>query len=64
MGYVSVTGSVPFNIPVTGEDLTMTVLSSSNCESDHDRLATKGKGLLPSSETIKPFDMSSRCSVC
>ncbi|CAH8357694.1 unnamed protein product [Eruca vesicaria subsp. sativa] len=37
---------------VSGEDLTMTVLSSSNCVSD-DRL--------PSSEIIKPFNMS-RCS--
>ncbi|WZZ42338.1 hypothetical protein YC2023_038597 [Brassica napus] len=37
----------------------MTVLSSSNCEN---RLATEGKGLLPTSETIKPFNMSSRCS--
>ncbi|CAN7023988.1 hypothetical protein IGI04_024039 [Brassica rapa subsp. trilocularis] len=49
--------------PVAGEDLTMTVFSSSNCESD-DRLATvaaEGTGLLPSSETIKPFNMS-RCS--
>ncbi|KAF8089303.1 hypothetical protein N665_0510s0016 [Sinapis alba] len=48
---------------VTGEDLTMTVFSSSNCESD-DRLAmvaTEGTGLLPSSETIKPFNIS-RCS--
>ncbi|KAH0891240.1 hypothetical protein HID58_053669, partial [Brassica napus] len=27
-----------------------------------DRLATEGKGLLPTSETIKPFNMSSRCS--
>ncbi|CAF1707014.1 hypothetical protein Bca4012_005432 [Brassica carinata] len=49
--------------PVAGEDLTMTVSSSSNCESD-DRLATvaaEGTGLLASSETIKPFNMS-RCS--
>ncbi|CAG7871670.1 unnamed protein product [Brassica rapa] len=49
--------------PVAGEDLTMTVFSSSICESD-DRLATvaaEGTGLLPSSETIKPFNMS-RCS--
>ena len=49
--------------PVAGEDLTMTVFSSSNCESD-DRLATvaaEGTGLLASSETIKPFNMS-RCS--
>ncbi|CAH8318383.1 unnamed protein product [Eruca vesicaria subsp. sativa] len=37
---------------VTGEDLTMTVLSSSKCVSD-DRL--------PSYETINPFNMS-RCS--
>lgn len=49
--------------PVAGEDLTMTLFSSSNCESD-DRLATvaaEGTGLLASSETIKPFNMS-RCS--
>ncbi|CAN6821855.1 unnamed protein product [Brassica oleracea] len=49
--------------PVAGEDLTMTIFSSSNCESD-DRLATvaaEGTGLLASSETIKPFNMS-RCS--
>lgn len=48
---------------VTGEDLTMTVFSSSNCGSD-DRLAmvgAEGTGLLPSTETIKPFNMS-RCS--
>ncbi|CDY14541.1 BnaC03g49180D [Brassica napus] len=38
--------------PVAGEDLTMTVSSSSNCERT---------GLLASSETIKPFNMS-RCS--
>ncbi|KAF3512852.1 hypothetical protein F2Q69_00004750 [Brassica cretica] len=49
--------------PVAGEDLTMTVFSNSNCESDN-RLATvaaEGTGLLASSETIKPFNMS-RCS--
>ncbi|KAJ0242067.1 DNA-directed RNA polymerase subunit beta [Hirschfeldia incana] len=48
---------------VTGEDLTVTVFSSSNCESDGRlaMVAAEGTGLLPSSETIKPFNMS-RCS--
>lgn len=47
----------------TGEDLTVTVVSSSNSESD-DRLAmaaTEGTGLLPDSQTIKSFSIN-RCS--
>ncbi|KAG2327134.1 hypothetical protein Bca52824_009862 [Brassica carinata] len=53
--------------PVTGEDLSMTVFGSSNCESNGRlaMVASEGTGLLPSSEsseTIKPFNMSSRCS--
>ncbi|ESQ31362.1 hypothetical protein EUTSA_v10004547mg [Eutrema salsugineum] len=48
---------------ITGEDLAMTVFSSSNSESD-DRpsmAATEGMGLLPNSQTIKSFNMN-RCS--
>uniref|UniRef100_A0A1J3HNE4 Uncharacterized protein n=1 Tax=Noccaea caerulescens TaxID=107243 RepID=A0A1J3HNE4_NOCCA len=47
----------------TGEDLTVTVVSSSNSESD-DRLAmvaSEGTGLLPNSQTIKSFSIN-RCS--